>query len=675
MNKFFYAKLAGMNIRKNARVYVPYLLTCIFTVAAYYMMRALAANPGIDNMQLGSGSLRVCLNLGVWVISLFAYIFIFYTNSFLMKRRKKEIGLYNVLGMGKGHLSRMIFYETVYIAVASLIVGLMLGILLDKAAFLVLANLLEAEIPLGFFVSIDAIKEGILLFGILFLLIFLNSLRQIHLTNPIELLRGGQVGEKEPKARWLLALLGVVLLGSGYWIAVTITNPVQAFTLFFVAVILVILGTYCLFTAGSIAILKMLRKNRRFYYKTNHFIAISGMIYRMKQNAVGLANICVLSTMVLVMVSSTCSMYFGMEDMIENTYARDLEVRVHSNTESIGDILQPVVEDIVKKQGATPENVVQYSYLNCDAQKIGSMYEIRPEKLDNGMSVSEYYTITFMTLDDYNQAMGTRKTLDDGEILLYTGEKTYEGEEFSLADKTLKIREKVTEFPPNAAAAIMMTSHLGVVVKDFEDLLEMEALQRMPDVDYGDYSDLQYSYAFDLDGSPELKQAVEQKLDESYQVLEDVVTQAGGNFRSLNISAKVTERSLYLGLVGGLLFVGVFLGTLFIIATILIIYYKQISEGYDDKDRFTIMEKVGMDKREIRRTIRSQVLTVFFLPLLMAGVHTVFAFPMIYRILQLLALQNVSLYLLCTAVSFLIFAVIYGIIYALTARTYYKIVS
>lgn len=675
MNKFFYAKLAGMNIRKNARVYVPYLLTCIFTVAAYYMMRALAANPGIDNMQLGSASLRVCLNLGVWVISLFAYIFIFYTNSFLMKRRKKEIGLYNVLGMGKGHLSRMIFYETVYIAVASLIVGLMLGILLDKAAFLVLANLLEAEIPLGFFVSIDAIKEGILLFGILFLLIFLNSLRQIHLTNPIELLRGGQVGEKEPKARWLLALLGMVLLGSGYWIAVTITNPVQAFTLFFVAVILVILGTYCLFTAGSIAILKMLRKNHRFYYKTNHFIAISGMIYRMKQNAVGLANICVLSTMVLVMVSSTCSMYFGMEDMIENTYARDLEVRVHSNTESIGDILQPVVEDIVKEQGATPENVVQYSYLNCDAQKIGSMYEIRPEKLDNGMSVSEYYTITFMTLDDYNQAMGTRKTLDDGEILLYTGEKTYEGEEFSLADKTLKIREKVTEFPPNAAAAIMMTSHLGVVVKDFEDLLEMEALQRMPDVDYGDYSDLQYSYAFDLDGSPEFKQAVEQKLDESYQVLEDVVTQAGGNFRSLNISAKVTERSLYLGLVGGLLFVGVFLGTLFIMATILIIYYKQISEGYDDKDRFTIMEKVGMDKREIRRTIRSQVLTVFFLPLLMAGVHTVFAFPMIYRILQLLELQNVSLYLLCTAVSFLIFAVIYGIIYALTARTYYKIVS
>ena len=675
MNKFFYAKLAGMNIRKNARVYVPYLLTCIFTVAAYYMMRALAANPGIDNMQLGSGSLRVCLNLGVWVISLFAYIFIFYTNSFLMKRRKKEIGLYNVLGMGKGHLSRMIFYETVYIAVASLIVGLVLGILLDKAAFLVLANLLEAEIPLGFFVSIDAIKEGILLFGILFLLIFLNSLRQIHLTNPIELLRGGQVGEKEPKARWLLALLGVVLLGSGYWIAVTITNPVQAFTLFFVAVILVILGTYCLFTAGSIAILKMLRKNRRFYYKTNHFIAISGMIYRMKQNAVGLANICVLSTMVLVMVSSTCSMYFGMEDMIENTYARDLEVRVHSNTESIGDIIQPVVENIVKEQGATPENVVQYSYLNCDAQKIGSVYEIRPEKLDNGMSVSEYYTITFMTLDDYNQAMGTRKTLDDGEILLYTGEKTYEGEVFSLADKALKIREKVTEFPPNAAAAIMMTSHLGVVVKNFEDLLEMEALQRMPDVDYGDYSDLQYSYAFDLDGSPELKQAVEQKLDESYPVLEDAVTQAGGNFRSLNVSAKVTERSLYLGLVGGLLFVGVFLGTLFIMATILIIYYKQISEGYDDKDRFTILEKVGMDKREIRRTIRSQVLTVFFLPLLMAGIHTVFAFPMIYRILQLLALQNVSLYLLCTAVSFLIFAVIYGIIYALTARTYYKIVS
>ncbi len=675
MNKFFYAKLAGVNIRKNAKVYVPYLLTCIFTVAAYYMMSALSMNPGIENMKLGSGSLRVCLQLGVWVISLFSVIFIFYTNSFLMKRRKKEIGLYNVLGMGKGHLSRMIFYETLYIAVVSLVVGFGLGILLDKTAFLILANLMEAEVPLGFYISVDTMRNALILFGVLYFLIFLNSLQQIHLNNPIELLRGGQVGEREPKARWLLALFGILLLGSGYWIAVTITNPVQAFTLFFFAVILVILGTYCLFTAGSIAILKMLRRNRRFYYKTNHFIAVSGMIYRMKQNAVGLANICVLSTMVLVMISSTCSMYFGMEDMIDKTYARDIEVRVNSDSEEIGEAVDSAVEGILQEQGASPQNLVQYLYLNCDAQKINGVYEIRPEKLDNGMAVSEYYAITFTTVDEYNKAMGTNKTLEDGEVLLYSGEGSYEGDVFPLADQNWKIREKLTEFPPNGAAAIMMTSHLGVVVKDFETLLELEKMQQFPGVDYSDYTNLQYSYAFNLDEDAETEDAIAEKLDYSFEKLAKEVGKSGGSLYMLNVVVKSNERAGYLGLVGGLLFVGVFLGTLFIMATILIIYYKQISEGYDDKERFTIMEKVGMDKREIRQTIRSQVLTVFFLPLIMAGVHTAFAFPMIYRILQLMALQNVGLYLLCTGITFLVFAVLYGFIYSLTARTYYKIIS
>ncbi len=674
MNNFFYAKLAGVNIRKNAKVYVPYLLTCIFTVAAYYMMSALSMNPGIDNIELGSGSLRVCLQLGVWVISLFSVIFIFYTNSFLMKRRKKEIGLYNVLGMGKGHLSRMIFYETLYIAAISLVVGFGLGILLDKTAFLVLANLMESEVPLGFYVSIDAIRNALILFGVLYLLIFLNSLQQIHLTNPIELLRGGQMGEKEPKSRWLLALVGTILLGSGYWIAVTITNPVQAFTLFFFAVILVILGTYCLFTAGSIAALKILRKNRRFYYKTNHFIAVSGMIYRMKQNAVGLANICVLSTMVLVMVSSTCSMYFGMEDMIDKTYARDIELRVNSNSEEIGEAVDSVVKEVLQEEGTEAQNLVQYLYLNCDAQKINGVYEIRPEKLNNGMAVSEYYAITFTTVDEYNKAMGTQKTLEDGEVLLYSGEGSYDGDVFPLADENWKIREKLTEFPPNGAAAIMMTSHLGVVVKDFETLQKLEKMQQFPGVDYSDYTNLQYSYAFDLDNDA-AEEAVTKKLNYSFEKLADEAVKNGGGLYMLNVVVKSTERTMYLGLVGGLLFVGVFLGTLFIMATILIIYYKQISEGYDDKERFTIMEKVGMDKREIRRTIRSQVLTVFFLPLIMAGVHTAFAFPMIYRILQLLALSNVGLYLLCTGITFLIFAVLYGLIYSLTARTYYKIIS
>lgn len=676
MNKFFYARLAAVNMRKNARVYVPYLLTCIFTVAAYYMISALSVNPGIEDMELGSGTLRVVLGLGVWVVSLFACIFIFYTNSFLMKRRKKEIGLYNVLGMGKGHLSRMIFYETVYIGAISLVVGTLLGVLLDKAAFLVLANLMEAEVPLGFYVSWGSIWNAILLFGILFFLIFLNSLRQIHLTNPIELLRGGQMGEKEPKTRWLLAIIGIGLLGWGYWLAVSITNPVQAVTLFFFAVILVIVGTYCLFTAGSIAILKVLRKNRRFYYKPNHFIAVSGMIYRMKQNAVGLANICVLSTMVLVMVSSTFSMYVGMEDMLEKTYSRDMEFLIRGDSQYLGEAAAEVVDDILQEEDAEAENILTYTYLNSSAQKIGSTYEIDPSKKNNGAAVTEYCTITFVTLEEYNRVMGTQKSLEEGEILLYTPEEELQGDTFSLGDTSWKIGETLTEFPDNTAAAVMMTTHIGVVVKDWETLLQIETMQRWPDADYEGYSDIECAYSFDLkNGDSQQEAAIYENLIYAFEPTSQLLAEKGGTLAMTRVYYNAQERSIYMSLIGGLLFVGIFLGTLFVMATILIIYYKQISEGYDDKERFTIMEKVGMDKREIRRTIRSQVLTVFFLPLIMAGIHTAFAFPMIGRILQLMALQNQGLYVLCTVVSFLVFAVLYGIIYTLTARTYYKIVS
>ena len=676
MSKFFYAKLAAINIRKNARIYLPYLLTCIFTVAAYYMMGALSVNPGIDDLEIGSGSLRVTLGLGVWVVSLFACIFIFYTNSFLMKRRKKEIGLYNVLGMGKGHLSRMIFYETVYLAVISLVVGLGLGILLDKAAFLTLANLMQAEVPLGFYVSIGAMRSAVILFGVLFLLIFLNSLRQIHLTNPIELLRGGQLGEKEPKARWLLALIGAAMLGGGYWIAVTITNPVQALTLFFVAVILVILGTYCLFTAGSIAILKLLRKNRSFYYKANHFIAISGMIYRMKQNAVGLANICVLSTMVLVMVSSTFSMYIGMEDMMEKTYPRDMEFLFQGDSEDVTEIFEGKLEEILEQENAEIENVLSYTYLNTSAQKVNDRYIIDPSKQDNGMAVAEYCTITVVTLEEYNRIMGTQKSLEEGEILLYYPEEKNLDSVFPLGEEDWKVREQITEFPDNMQANVMMTTHIGVVVKDKETLLHIDQMRKWPGTEDETTTELESCYSFDLkDHDPQLEERISDKTTDFFSSLYQEVAENGGRLDMIRYYQKSQEEALVMGLVGGLLFVGVFLGALFIMATILIIYYKQISEGYDDKDRFTIMEKVGMDKREIRRTIRSQVLTVFFLPLIMAGIHTAFAFPMISRILQILALQNVGLYILCTVISYLAFVVLYSVIYMLTARTYYKIVS
>ncbi len=672
-NKFFYAKLAAVSIRKNARLYLPYLLTCVFTVAAYYILAALSLNPGLENMVVGSQSTPTILSMGVAVVTLFAYVFIFYTNSFLMKRRKKEFGLYNVLGMGKGHLSWVIFFETLYLAVISLAVGLGLGILLDKAAFLTLARLLGAEVPLGFYVSWTSILHALVIFGALFLLIFLNSLRQLHFANPIELIKGSQMGEKEPKARWLLAFLGAACLTAGYWIAVTITNPLQVLSLFFVAVILVILGTYCLFTAGSIALLKLLRKNRKFYYTPRHFISVSGMLYRMKQNAVGLANICILSTMVLVILSTTFSMYFGLDDMIQNNYPRDMEVRVGTPGQDLQESLEESVNAILSQKGSGPENSFCYSWLSMDVRVVDGTFAVDRETIDQNLTAPSY-TLCVVTLQDYNRLMHTQKTLEDGEILLYTGSETYEGDHLRIGNTTYAIRERLEDFPPNGATAAAMNVRLCLVVKDWETL---RAMNRMQNQGSGSLYGIACSYYFDL---PETGEAQNQIVDALYTGLsrsyfDRVADQGNGDLQYLRISQQEEERGFYLGTVSGLLFIGVLLGGLFMMATILIIYYKQISEGYDDKERFAIMEKVGMDKGEVRQAVRSQVLTVFFLPLVVAGIHTAFAFPMISRLLKIMALQNTDFYIFCTVAVFLVFALCYGIIYALTARIYYRIVS
>ena len=373
MNRVFYPKLALINMRKNARMYIPYLLTCIGTVMMYFMIHSLSCNSGIKSLR-GSDSIRSMLGMGVWVTAIFAFIFLFYTNSFLIKGRKKEFGLYNILGMEKRHLSRIMFYETLCTAVISLGLGILAGILLNKLVYLGLVALLQCEIPLGFELSMVSLRDTLLLFAILYLLIFINSFRQIHLAKPVELLSGGQIGEKEPKAKWLLALAGVLCLGGGYYIAVSTENPVAAISLFFVAVVLVIIGTYLLFTAGSIALLKLLRKNKRYYYRTRAFISVSGMMYRMKQNAAGLANICILSTMVLVMLSSTLSMYLGMENMLNTRYARSIMITAWDYDEASIQKIKGMVGTILDNQGAQAEEILDYTLLNFSGMQEGDFF-------------------------------------------------------------------------------------------------------------------------------------------------------------------------------------------------------------------------------------------------------------------------------------------------------------
>lgn len=660
MRKFFYPKLAASNIKKNGRTYIPYILTCIFMVAMYYIISSLARNPGIKDL-LGGDTVEYTLVLGGWVVAIFAAIFLFYTNSFLMKRRKKEFGLLNILGMEKKHLSRVIGYETLYIAGISLAFGILLGIVLDKCMFLLILKVLDAPVSLGFYVSFESMLLAGILFAAIFLLIFLNSLRQIRLSSPIELLRGSSVGEKEPKTKWVMAILGVLCLSGGYYLAVTTQNPLTAVSLFFLAVLLVVAGTYFLFMAGSIAFLKLLRKKKSYYYKAKHFTSVSGLIYRMKQNAVGLANICILSTMVLVMVASTSSMMLGMEDIINTRYPYDITVYARAETQAQREAVDAAANRLLEAYGAQKTAEQAYTYLNFSAVREGDTFLVGGE--EDLTALERLNNLFFIPVEDYNRLTGDNAQLAEGEILLYSNRDAYEPDTLTVFDRTYRIVGRPDNFLGNGVMEADIVSSRFIVVRDVEEIVELNDLQRQA---YGkNASEFRYFYGFDLDIPEEQQRAFYAELKDSLNS-QDLLGIA---------DSRADSRQSFHSLYGGLFFIGIFLGLLFIVATILIIYYKQISEGYDDRERYVIMQKVGMSQAEVKRSIHSQILTVFFLPLITAGVHTAFAFPVISKILALLSMSNTTLFALCTVGCFLVFALLYSLIYALTARAYYRIVS
>lgn len=657
MNNVFYPKLAANNIKKNSKTYIPYILTCIFTAAMYYIIHSLSNNEGISTL-IGSDTISITLGLGNNITAIFAIIFLFYTNSFLIKRRKKEFGLFNILGMEKKHLLRVIGYETLYIALISLTLGIAIGILFDKLMYLSVLKLMGVEISLGFYISWSSILSTIILFSIIFFIIFINSLRQVHLSNPIELLKSSNFGEKEPKTKWAMAILGFVCLGFGYYIALTTKDPVAAISLFFVAVILVIVGTYLVFTAGSIAFLKVLRKNKKYYYNFKHFTSVAGMIYRMKQNAVGLANICILSTMVLVMISSTSSMMMGMEDIINTRYPYDISIYSDGSDTNKNNLLVGEIDNIISRENIEKE--VSYAYLNFAGIKDKDRFLTNGNS--NSVVVNDINNLIFITLEDYNKVALESKALEDGEVLLYSNRDKYEYDTINVFDKSYKIAERVDDFLGNGIISANVASSQFIVVKDMG---ELDDLYRAQKETFGENaSEIDFMYGIDLKVDDNEKEAI-------YNNIIDTLNNKGFDFIG---ETKVGSRSSFVSLYGGLFFIGIFLGVLFIMATILIIYYKQISEGYDDKERFEIMQKVGMSNEEVQGSIRSQVLTVFFLPLITAGIHISFAFPFIVKILSMLNLTNTKLFILCTVVSFIIFALIYSVIYILTARAYYKIV-
>lgn len=642
-------------------MYIPFILSSILTIMMYYMVSSLSMNPNMIEI-VGGDIMQQILSLGIYVITVFAVIFLFYTNSFLIKRRKREFGLFNILGMEKKHLSIVIALESIIVFLVSMVLGIGIGILLDKAFYLLIAKMLNASITLGFYISYQSIVNSIILFFIIFLLMYVFSLIQINLSNPIELLHGDQHGEKEPKTKWLLAIIGLICLGTGYYMSVSIQDPVTAFVFFMVAVILVVIGTYMLFTAGSIVILKLLRKNKRYYYKTNHFISVSNMIYRMKQNAVGLGNICILSTMVLVMLSTTISLWVGMNDIIETRFPRDITVSINSVDSNQALYTIDDMNNAIEQAGIQTDDELVYRTLSVSAINKGNTYTFGNENASL-QDISNVVVLYFITLDDYNRTEGTNVNLAPDEVLVFPSGKQFDHKTIDIASNTFKVKGILDSIKADSNYSANLQNSMFVVVDSMDTLFMIDDLQKQA---YGDNASyIHTSYDFNLSKSEEMsvKEATDALIanypgDTTYMMVD---TQEG-NYEDL------------LSLYASFLFIGIFLSFLFIMATVLIMYYKQITEGYEDKKRFEIMQKVGLDKREVKKTINSQVLTVFFLPLVVAAIHIVFAFPMIEKMLRLLYLDNTNLYIMTTVICFGVFALVYVLIYFLTSKVYYGIV-
>ncbi len=665
MKKGFFLKLAAGNIKKNSKTYFPYILTCIVTVAMFYIVKSLSLNPGVEGMAVGGSFMSTTMGLGSFVVALFAFVFLFYTNSFLVKHRKKEFGLFNILGMERRHLALVAGWESVCVMAVSISLGLLLGISLDKVMFLLVMRIIGGEAALGFFISARAVLSTVVFFAGVFLLIALNSIRQIYKAAPVELLRAGNVGEREPKSKWLLAVCGLLAVGGGYYIAITTEDPISSVMMFFVAVLLVILGTYLLFTAGSIVWLKMLRGNKGYYYSTRHFVSVSGMIWRMKQNAVGLANICILSTMVLVMVSTTTAMKAGMEDITANRYPADFMI-YDEDGRCDRETMINAIRELQEESGFPVTRQMEYSYLAFQAIREGDgfgVYRDRARSVEDDTN-----SLFFLTLKDYNAVMGEEKTLREGEIMIYSNRQSYDYPALRLFGREYKVAEKLDGFVGNGEYEALMSGTQYIVVPDMEDMkyLDREQKEILKDL----ASSIGWVYGFDTDADEAHQQEFANLLSGRLGV-----TQGERAAGACRLETKMDGRKAFLEIVGGLFFIGVFLGLLFVMATVLIIYYKQISEGYEDKERFEIMQKVGMSRDEVKASIHSQVVTVFFLPLLVAGLHVTAAFPLVSRLLKLVNLYNTALYAACTAGCFLVFGAMYVSVYLLTAKTYYRIVS
>lgn len=651
MNKI-YSRLAFTNIKNNKTLYMPYIISGMVMIAMFYVMMFLNNSKGLGKVP-GAEILVDIMGLGCGIIAIFSYIFLFYTNSFIIKRRKKEVGIYNILGMEKRHIARVLIIETLTVALAAIVSGIIAGILFSKLLIMFLYRIINIKAQINFTVSTSAVVNTILIFGVLYFLTLIYNLMQVKLANPIELLRGGNVGEKEPKSKWLITIIGLGCLAGGYYIAITTKSPLQVLSLFFVAVLLVIVGTYLLFISGSIVILKALRKNKKFYYNKKHFAAVSGMIYRMKQNA-------------------------GMEGELKQRYPSDISVyswykEVPADV-NLDDALKEAAADsdkIIADSACNVKDSKSYTYFSWTVFREGT--EFKPVlSYDNDISL--LYFVTGDEIDEmetgFKESLNKKiPQLDTGSVAVY-GTKKFNGDIINLLGKEFKVAAaEKTAVSKDSYMSSMYSGVYYVVVDSKATLAEIFNLNSSLGEDSVPTM-LNNEIDYNLYGSSEDKLAVAKALGKHFEE-NSVKSDVSGFYEE---SRDANREQIYV-LYGGLFFIGIFLGTMFLMVTVMIIFYKQISEGYDDKARYEIMEKVGMSNDEVKKSITSQVRMVFFLPIILAACHLAAAFPLLRRLLVMFNLTDVKLIAICMSATFLVFVAIYYIVFKITSRAYYRIVG
>lgn len=676
--KAVYPRLAFDGIRKNKRLYLPYILTCIGTVTMFYIIHHLAAMPALKSMPGGDSTVMI-LGLGVWVVAFFSLIFLVYTNSFLMRRRKKEFGLYNILGMGKKNLSLVLLFETLTVAAISVLSGIAAGIALSKLAESGLVYMVNGKVSYKFTVNVNAVLDTLLIFGGIFLLLYLKSLISIWRLNAISLIKSENTGEKPPRANYVLGIGGIILLAAAYYMAVSIESPLLAISWFFIAVLAVIAGTYMIFISGSVMLCRILQKNKRYYYRKNHFVSVSSMVYRMKRNGAGLASICVLSTMVLVMILGAGSLYFGAEDSLRARYPKSITVTTDYNpydektvySAEKADKIVSEVDNVVSAFGAAPKNTERYTSATVACLLSGGTLTANPELVNaaDASTIKNVCNVIFISLYEYNRCMNKSETLKDDEIFIHCVRRKYNNKTLTIGELKYTVKKQLDDMINNGRAASEMVPSMFVVMNNPEKAYDEVNSQFTSDT-YFCCPRLYYSFDTGLSAERDIELA-----DKISERLRDMDINGTGGYYSRTVECREAERADFYGTYGGLFYLGIILSTVFLLATVLIIYYKQITEGYEDESRFEIMQKVGMTKRDIQKSINSQMLTVFLLPLITAALHLCFAFPMIRRLLTLFNLNNVPLMLIVLAGAVLVFGVLYALIYKFTSNSYFAIVS